>query len=78
MAMIIEIVVNGEIFGLIKESVSYDEIAIVACRPGETDLTITYTRPPENNHGISGTLRQGHSIDIEPKMVFDVVRTGAA
>jgi hypothetical protein len=72
-----QIVVNGSPFDVNKNAVTYDDITLIAGHHGENDLTITYTRPPENNHGISGTLRPGHSIDIEPKMVFDAVRTNA-
>lgn len=74
-----EIVVNGKSSHVEPEAgfLSYDDVALLACAPGDQDLTITYTRPPVNNHAVSGTLRPGHSIDIEEKMVFDAVRTGA-
>ena len=75
-----EIMVNGEISHVMPKDgfLSYDDVALLAGAPGDQGLTITYSRPPLNNHGVSGTLRPGHSIDIEPKMVFDAVRTNVA
>lgn len=73
-----EIMVNGSKFEIVQEHLSYEDIALLAGKPEAKDLTVVYTRPPKDNRGVSGTLIPGRSIDVEDKMTFDAVRTGAA
>lgn len=73
-----EIMVNGSKFDVRVEYLSYEDVALLAGHPGDTGLTVVYTRPPRTDYAVSGTLVPGRSIDIEERMVFDAVQTGAA
>lgn len=73
-----QIIVNGSAFDVQEAFLTYDDITLLAGKPGDQSLTITYTTPPVDNRGLSGTLRPGRSIEAEHNMVFDAVNTGAA
>ena len=73
----VRITVNGLPFTVRAHDhlISYEQIALLAGRPDDKSLTVTYElirecRPPER----SGMLRPGRSIDVEDGMTFDAVR----
>lgn len=76
--MATEITVNGEPFGIKTEFVSYDDVALLAGRPGAKELTITYWCKGGGDRSRRGTLTPGRSIDVESGMHFTAVHTGAA
>lgn len=76
----VKIVVNGLPFTVRspEHMVSYEQIALLAGKPDDKSLTITYEIFPPWRAKRTGTLRPGRSIDAEDGMTFDVVRTDGA
>jgi hypothetical protein len=73
----VQITVNGLPFTVRspEHMVTYEQIALLAGKPDDKSLTITYEIFPPWRAKRSGTLRPGRSIDVEDGMTFDAVPT---
>jgi hypothetical protein len=76
----VKIVVNGLPFTIRppEHMISYEQIALMAGKPEDNSLTITYEIFPPWRAKRSGTLRPGRSVDVEDGMIFNAIDTGLA
>jgi hypothetical protein len=71
-----EIIVNGRPRPWDKETISYDEVVVLAFPPPHDPnsvFTVQYSHGPKENP--QGTLVQGQSVKVKSGMRFDVTQT---
>lgn len=73
----LEIIVNGRPKEWNKNSISFDELVILAFGNSNPNpnrcFTVTYSDGPESNK--TGSMVQGGEVNVKPKMIFNVTAT---
>ena len=72
------IIVNGETHFIDQETLSYEDIVLMAGRKPDRILTVVYSTRRKGDEQRQGTLTPGGSTLIEDGMVFSVADTSSA